>query len=312
MLRELEAAFTGAVERASESTVNVSTSAGPPGPPHGRYPRRGAGSGVVFDESGHILTSLHAVADADAAFATLGDGQVVRGTVVGGDEDTDIAVIKVDAPGLKPAVFGDSDRLKVGQPVLAIGNPLGLAGGPTVTSGVVSSLRRSLRFGPGDGIRMIQTDAAVNPGNSGGPLVDLEGRVVGINTATIPYAEGISFAVPINVAREVARQIIEHGRMQRPWLGVVGYDVSRRVVEYYGLAAKRGVFVAEVTPASPAHAAGVAVGDVIRSVGGRDLSGVGDLVDALRGQEVGQPVDLEVDRRGTSVRLRAALGLRPF
>ncbi len=309
MMRELEDAFTSAVERALESTVNVSTTVGPA---HWRYPRRGAGSGVVFDDAGHIITSLHAVAGAETVFASRGEGQVLRGTVVGGDDDTDIAVIRVDAKNLKPAEFGDSDRLKVGQPVLAIGNPLGLSGGPTVTSGVVSSLRRSLRFGPGDGLRMIQTDAAVNPGNSGGPLVSLEGRVVGINTATIPYAEGISFAVPSNVVREVARQILEHGRVQRPWLGLAGHDVGRRMADYYGLAASRGVFVAEVTPGGPAQAAGLQVGDVLLALGDRILAGVGDLLDALRGHKIGATVDLELERERQTVRIRATLGVRPF
>ena len=253
-----------------------------------------------------------AVGSSKTVFASRGEGQVFRGTVVGGDDDTDLAVVRVEGKNLKPAEFGNSDQLKVGQPVLAIGNPLGLSGGPTVTSGVVSSLRRSLRFGVGDGLRMIQTDAAVNPGNSGGPLVSLEGRVVGINTATIPFAEGISFAVPSNVVREVARQIFEHGRVQRPWLGVVGHDVGRRMANYYGLAASRGVFVAEVTAEGPAQAAGLEVGDVLLGLGDRVLTGVGDLVDALRGHKIGDTVDLEVERQRQTVRLRAALGVRPF
>ncbi len=312
MLRELEAAFPGAVEKASESTVHVSTAAGPPVPSPWRFPRRGVGSGVVLDDAGHIVTSAHAVAGADAVFVTRSDGKILRGAVLGGDDDADIAVIHVEGSDFKPARFGDSDALKVGQPVLAIGNPLGLSGGPTVTSGVVSSLRRNLQLGTGNGLRMIQTDAAVNPGNSGGPLVDLDGRVVGINTATIPYAEGISFAVPSNVVREVAKQIIEHGRVQRPWLGVVGYDVNRRVAGYYGLAATRGVFVAEATPGGPAHAAGLEVGDVIVSIGKSDVGSVGDLVDALRSSKIADAVEVAVNRRGEIVRLRATLGVRPF
>lgn len=312
MMRELEAAFTGAVEKAAESTVHVSTTAGPPMAPPWRFPRRGVGSGIVLDDEGHILTSHHAVAGADGVFVTRSDGKALKGSILGGDEESDIAVIQLEGGALKAARFGDSDALRVGQPVLAIGNPLGLSGGPTVTFGVVSSLRHSLRMGPGDGFRMIQTDAAVNPGNSGGPLVDLEGRVVGINTATIPYAEGISFAVPINVARDVARQIVEHGRVQRPWLGVVGYDVTRRVAAYYGLAATRGVFVAEVTAGSPAASAGAEMGDVIASVDGRDVGGVGDLVDALRAHKIGDAVEIGVDRRGHRVQLRAALAVRPF
>src|SRR5207245_9698053 len=181
----------------------------------------------------------------------------------------------------------------------------GLPGGPTVTSGVISSLRRNLSFGPGDGLPVIQTDAAVNPGNSGGPLVDLQGRVVAINTATIPYAEGIGFAIPINAALGVARQILEHGHVQRPWLGVAGYDVDRRVAAYYGIASRQGVFLAEVTSGSPADSAGLQVGDVLTSLGGRPLSVVAGLVDGRLERALGVPLDIEVGRRGQSFRAKA-------
>ncbi|HTD81358.1 MAG TPA: trypsin-like peptidase domain-containing protein, partial [Thermoplasmata archaeon] len=221
MISELQDAYTRAVERAWASTVNVGV-AGGPYQQRGRWgpwPRRGFGSGVVMDNQGHILTNHHVIQEAERILVTFPDGRVLPGSVVGSDEDTDVGVIKVEGDGVKPAEFGDSDRLKVGQPVLAIGNPLGLSGGPTVTSGVVSSLRRSLDLGSG-GLKVIQTDAAVNPGNSGGPLVDLEGKVVAINTVTIPYAEGIGFAIPTNAALKVAREILQHGRVQRSWLGV--------------------------------------------------------------------------------------------
>lgn len=312
MISELQQAFTQAVEKAGASTVSVSTAMGPLGPPFGPYPRRGVGSGVVLDGEGHIVTNQHVVDEAEKIIVTLGDGRVLSGSVVGGDEETDIAVVKVDGQGLKPADFGDSDELKVGQPVLAIGNPLGLAGGPTVTSGVVSSLRRSLQLRNGDGLKVVQTDAAVNPGNSGGPLVDLEGKVVAINTAMIPYAESIGFAIPANTAREVAKQLIEHGRVQRPWLGVTGYDVNRRVAYYYGLSTSTGVFVTELTPNSPAEQAGIQVGDVIHAVGGKALSCVGDLVEALRAGKIGGTVEMEVERHGRRQKLRATLGTRPF
>src|SRR3990172_3539206 len=195
MIAEIQEAYTKAVERAAESTVSVGTTAGPFGPHWGLFAGGGKGCGVVLDDKGHILTNHHVVAEAERVIVTLADGQVLAGAVVGGDEDSDVAVIRVEGHGLKPAALGDSNKLKVGQPVLAIGNPLGLAGGPTVTSGVVSSLRRSVQLRRENGIRVIQTDAAVNPGNSGGPLVDLEGKVVAINTVTIPYAEGIGFAI---------------------------------------------------------------------------------------------------------------------
>ena len=313
MIAELQNAYTQAVERVGASTVNVSMTSGPYGQPFGRpWPRRGIGSGVILDGQGHILTTYHVVDGADKVIVTFADGRVLSGTVVGGDDETDVAVVKVDGQGFRPAEFADSDQLKVGQPVLAIGNPLGLPGGPTVTSGVISSLRRNLAFGPGDGLPVIQTDAAVNPGNSGGPLVDLQGRVVAINTATIPYAEGIGFAIPINAALGISRQILEHGHVQRPWLGVAGYDVDRRVASYYGIASRQGVFLAEVSAKSPAEIAGLQVGDVITTLGGRPLAGVADLVDALRERAIGDAVDIEAERRGQRVRMKATLASRPF
>lgn len=312
MLAQLQDAYIGAVEKAAASTVSVSTARGPYGPPFGPYPRRGMGSGVVFDAQGHVLTTHHVVDGVEKVIVAFPDGRVLSGTVVGGDEETDIAIVRVSGSDFRPADLADSDGLRVGQPVLAIGNPLGLPGGPTVTSGVVSSLRRSLARGPGDGVRVIQTDAAVNPGNSGGPLIDLQGRVVAINSATIPFAEGIGFSIPINAAREVARQIIEHGHVQRPWLGIAGYDVDRRIAAYYGLTVHRGVFLAEVTPGSPADAAGLQVGDVLTSLGGRPLVGLVDLIESLRVRKISDAVEVETERRGRTVRATAVLGTRPF
>jgi serine protease Do len=315
MLAALQEAYIQAVERAAESTVSVGSAVGPWGP-HGRqWPRRGFGSGVVYDAQGHILTNSHVVDEAERILVTLNDGRVLEGKRIGDDEETDIAVIKVDATGLKAASFGDSDALRVGQPVLAIGNPLGLSGGPTVTSGVVSALRRSLRrdwFPVGDGLKVLQTDAAVNPGNSGGPLVDLEGRVVAITTATMPWAEGIGFAIPINDARRIADELIAHGRIPRPWLGIAGYDLNRRVAQHYGLAATRGVFVTEVKPESPAAGAGVQVGDVITSIGTKALEDLGDLLDAIRTTKIGDTVVVEIDRQGRKIHAQATLGTRPF
>ncbi len=311
MIPDLEAAYTQAVERAGASTVSISVAGVFQGPAFRSYPRRGLGSGIVLDPQGNILTNAHTVDGARRILVGLGDGRVLGGAVLGADEDTDIAVVHVDGDHLQPAQFGDSSRLKVGQPVLAIGNPLGLPGGPTVTSGVVSALHRTLRIGDGDGIPMIQTDAAVNPGSSGGPLIDLQGRVVALNAATIPYAEGIGFAVPINAALDVARQIIDHGKVERPWIGIVGYDVDRRVAQYYGLAMDHGVFLVELSPDSPAAAAGLQIGDVLLSLDGRALSGVADLMEALRGKKIGETVDLGVERQGPK-KVRVTLGTRPF
>lgn len=308
---ELQEAFTKAVERAWESTVNVGVTAMPPRARYGHDWRRGFGSGVVVDREGHVITNHHVVAGAEKIIVTLADGRVLSGSVVGSDDETDVAVVQVEATELKPATFGDSDKLKVGQPVLAIGNPLGLAGGPTVTSGVISSLRRSVQLGNG-GLKVIQTDAAVNPGNSGGPLVDLEGRVIAINTVTIPYAEGIGFAIPINMVLGITEQILRHGGVQRPWLGVSGYDVTRRLADYYGLAVSKGVFLAEISPGSPAFGAGLAVGDVVVSIGGSAVADISDLVEAIRDRKIGESVEIEVVRGGRRMTLKATLGRRPF
>ena len=312
MISELQEAYTSAVEKASQSTVTVSSASHLIGPPFGPWPRRGFGSGVVLDAQGHVLTNAHVVDDSDRILVTLRDGRTLRGTVVGEDEETDVAVVKVDAEGLAPAEFADSDRLKVGQPVLAIGNPLGFAGEPTVTSGVVSALRRSLRLGNGSGLKVIQTDAAVNPGNSGGPLVDLEGRVVALTSAMIPFAKGIGFAIPANTALAVAREILDHGTVSRPWLGLVGYDVDRRVAYYYGLSSARGIFVIELTAGGPAELAGVQVGDVVAALGGKSVEGVSDLIEGLRENKIGDVVELEVERGGARRTVRATLGSRPY
>src|SRR3990170_501097 len=316
MMAQLQEAYIQAVEKAAASVVNIGSAVGPWVPQGRRWPRRGFGSGVVYDANGHILTNSHVIGEAERILVTLADGRSLEGRLVGDDDETDVAVIRVEATDLKAADFADSEKLRVGQPVPAIGNPPGLAGGPTVTSGVVSSLRRNLRrdwFPYGDGLKVIQTDAAVNPGNSGGPLVDLEGRVVAITAATMPWAEGIGFAIPINAAREIATELIHHGRVQRAYLGISGYDVTRRLAQHYGLpSSARGVFVTAVTAGSPAEVAGVRVGDVITSVDGKAVEGLGDLVEALAGQKVGENVRVEVERAGRRETVNVGLGVRPF
>lgn len=315
MIPALQEAYILAVEKAAASVVNIGSAVGPWGPHGRRWPRRGVGSGVVYDTSGHILTNSHVIGEAERILVTLADGRSLEGRLVGDDDETDVAVLKVEATDLKVAEFGDSEKLRAGQPVLAIGNPLGLAGGPTVTSGVVSSLRRSLRrdwFPYGDGLKVIQTDAAVNPGNSGGPLVDLEGKVVAVTTATMPWAEGIGFAIPINDARRIADELIAHGSIPRPWLGIAGYDLNRRVAHQYGLSTNRGVLVTEVKPESPAAEAGVQVGDVLTSIGSKSLEDLGDLIESLRETKIGDTVVVEADRQGRKLHLQAKLGTRPF
>ncbi len=311
MIEEIEEAYTRAVEKAGKSTVGIRMT-GPSCYHHGHGMRIAAGSGVVLGGEGHILTNLHVVDNAAKVVVILADGRMVEGKVEGGDADTDMAVVKIEADDLKVAELGDSDSLKVGQPIMAIGNPLGLPGGPTVTTGVVSSLKRNLQFRNGGRLRVVQTDAAVNPGSSGGPLIDLRGRVVAITTAQIPYAEGMSFAVPIKLAREIAEEIIKSGRVQRPWLGISGHALNRHVASYYGLTTPSGIFVAEVTPSSPAEAAGLRIGDIILSVSGKTLVSTPDLIEALQQKAIGESVELEVMRNGAKQQISVSLGTRPF
>lgn len=257
----------------------------------------GVGSGVIYREDGYILTNNHVVQDADEIIVRLPNGQSYRGEVVGRDALSDLAVLKVEASGLQAAVIGDSNELRVGQGVIAIGNPLGQD--QTVTTGVVSALNRDLLVDPENNRYlegMIQTDAAINPGNSGGPLLNTIGEVIGINTAIIQQAQGIGFAIPISTARQIADQIIEHGRPLR--LGVLGGSLTPALAaairEQAGLdlAVERGAFITRIIPDSPAAAAGLNQGDVITAVNGEEIAGMRELRDAVQQAGFGGQLNL--------------------
>jgi serine protease Do len=264
-------------------------------------PLQGSGSGVLIDELGHVITNNHVVSNSDIVSATLNDGRVLKGRAIGSDKATDIAVIKLeDAEGqnLPFAKLGDSDNLKVGQVALAVGNSLGLPGGPTVSLGVISALARPL---PGADFiyeGFIQTDAAVNPGNSGGPLANLSGEVVGINTAIIPYANGMGFAIPINMVKRAVGQILANGRVIRPWIGISAVDVNPAISRRYDLRANGGVMVIGVSSYSPADEAGLREGDVITSIDGRTIGKMKDLLSELSRNSVGASVHLSILRSG--------------
>jgi len=294
---------TQAVEKVSESLVSVS-SMRLERRFFGIVPLEGQGSGVIIDEKGLILTNNHVIDGATQVQVSLKDGRTFIGEVVGSDEATDIAVIRVDARNLPAAELGDSESLKVGQFVLAIGNALGLPGGPTVSLGVLSAMGRPL---PGADLifeGLLQTDAAVNPGNSGGPLADLEGRVVGINSAMVPFAQGVGFAIPINTVKRITSEIMEKGRVARPWIGVSGLDLTQPLARRYGIPAQSGFLVAEVVPNSPAHAAGLRAGDVVMAAGGRDVAHTKDLLLALSEVQPGGSIELGVSRMGSRVQMR--------
>jgi S1-C subfamily serine protease len=259
----------------------------------------GSGSGFFFTPDGFLLTNSHVVTGATAIRATMSDGAAYPAHLVGADPDTDLAVLKVDhtAPGF--AVLGDSSALRPGQLVIAIGNPLGFQA--TVTAGVVSALGRTMRSQTGrliDGV--VQTDAALNPGNSGGPLVTSRGDVIGVNTAVIAGAQGLCFAIPSSTAQFVASRLMRDGRVRRAYLGVAGQSVrfTRRQADRYHLSAPGAVLVTNVEPGSPAGRAGLAPRDLLVSVGGSPITSVDDMHRVLAEEAIGIPVELVFFRSG--------------
>jgi len=275
-------AVTGAAEKVSPSVVNVEM--------RRKDGRGGSGSGFIFTPDGFILTNSHVIDRANRVEVMLPDGERYEADRIGDDPDTDLAVIRISAKGLIPVTFGDSQRIRVGQLVVAIGNPYGFQ--CTVTSGVVSALGRSLRSRSGRLIDdVIQTDAALNPGNSGGPLVNSRGDVIGVNTAVILPAQGICFAIAINMAQFVAARLIRDGRIQRGYIGVAGQNVPlhRRFVRAHGLGADTGILIVSVEPNSPAQRAGLESGDIIVTFSGQSVAGIDALHRILTDQQVGLP-----------------------
>jgi len=286
-------AVVSAVEIITPSVVNIEVEV------RGRGGRSGggSGSGFVFTPDGLILTNSHVVGAASRIEATLADGQRYRADLVGDDPDTDLAVVRIVASDLPAARLGDSKALKPGQIVIAIGSPFGFQ--TTVTAGVVSALGRSMRSGTGRLMDdLIQTDAALNPGNSGGPLVNARGEVVGVNTAIILPAQGLCFAIPIDTAKWVAGRLIQSGRIRRGFLGIGGQNVPvpRRVARLEGLPEGRGVLVLGVEPGSPADRAGVRERDIIVALGDRPVAGVDDLHRMLTENLIGATLRLKVLR----------------
>jgi len=267
--------------------------------------RDGSGSGVVFTPDGFILTNDHVVGQGGVIAVTLPDGRSVAADLVGRDPDTDLAVVRIGGGGLPWARFADSRGVRVGQIAVAIGNPFGFQ--HSVTSGIVSARGRSLRSRSGRLIEdLIQTDAALNPGNSGGPLVTTHGGVIGINTAVVAGAQGLCFAIASNTARWVASRLMREGRVRRGYLGIVGHQtpIPRALARANQLAAPSGVLVASVDRNGPAAAAGVAEGDIILAFAGAPIGGVDDLLRALTDERIGVASPITVLRRGERHGLR--------
>jgi S1-C subfamily serine protease len=292
---------TGVAEQVSASVVKIDVQGATP-PPGRRRPRSpeeaaGSGSGFIFTPDGLVLTNSHVVSGARKIDVSLSDGRRLPAHLVGEDPDTDIAVLRLYDSGFTPVTFGDSSDLRVGQIAIAIGNPYGFD--CTVTAGVVSALGRSLRTKTGRLIDdVIQTDAALNPGNSGGPLVNARGQVIGVNTAMIMPAQGICFAIAINTASFVMGRLIRDGVIRRSFIGVAGQNVPlhRRVVRYHELPVETGVFVVSVEPDSPAARAGVRDGDLIVGFAGKPIAGIDDLHRLLTEEQAGVSVELTLIR----------------
>jgi S1-C subfamily serine protease len=298
LLDAYSAAVVGASERVGPAVVNIEVVRRAPVRGDRSAELRGNGSGFLFTHDGYILTNCHVVQGARELRVTFPDGHTLDADPVGQDPDTDIAVIRVGASALAPADLGSSRGIRPGQLAIAIGNPYGFQ--CTVTAGVVSALGRTLRAPSGRLIHdVIQTDAALNPGNSGGPLLNARGEVIGVNTAIIQGAQGLCFATAIDTAKWVVAQIFKHGKVRRGYIGVSGANVPlpRRFVRFHELAVEFGVRVMAVEPDSPAARAGVEAGDVIVGFDGEPVAGVDDLHRLLDVGRIGKPARLTLLRR---------------
>lgn len=301
-------AVIGVAEQVSPSVVNIDVNKGSNGqrPLRTRWPneRRGSGSGFIFTPDGFILTNSHVVHGASKIEVMMSDGREFKAQLIGDDPATDLAVIRIDGSNLTPALLGDSHSIRVGQVVIAIGNPYGFQ--TTVTAGVVSALGRSLRTDTGRLVdNVIQTDAALNPGNSGGPLITSRAEVIGVNTAVILPAQGICFAIASNTAKWVAGRLMKDGRVKRSVIGVGGQDTSlhRRLVRFHDLPSETGVLVASVEPHSPAQRAGVIEGDVIVGFAEQPVTRIDDLHRLLTDERVGKRSALLIIRQNDKLTL---------
>ena len=280
---------------------------------------RATGSGVIIDNGGLVITNFHVIEDAQEVTVTLGSGEEIPAEIVGKDAFTDLAVLKINkedndlgSGDLKEAAFADSGILRVGEPGIAIGNPLGLDFQQTVTLGVISATERQVPI-EGQNFTFIQTDAAINAGNSGGPLVNIRGEVIGINTAKIslPGVEGMGFAIPSNMARDIAADLIEHGRVERPWLGVYTRDVNPTLAQIRGLAVEYGVLIEDIVSNSPAQHSGLEPEDVIIEIAGEKVENTANLLDIIYSYDVGDNVEIKVMRGSQEQIFEVALGSLP-
>lgn len=304
-------AVTAVVEKVGPAVVGIHRLRRNGGDPR-QWGQEGVGSGIIVTPDGYMLTNHHVVMDASSLEVMLADGTVAKAEKVGSDPDTDLALLRVHRSSLPSAELGDSTRLKPGQLVIAIGNPFGLQA--TVTAGVVSALSRTLRATTGRLIEdVIQTDAALNPGNSGGALLDTKGSVIGVNTAIIAGSQSTGFAVPVNTAKRVIPELLRYGRLERGYLGLAGQTIqfSRAVAERLGLTQLSAVQVVICAPSGPAAEAGLLPGDLILALGGRETPSVDDIYRFLDRQVVGQKLTVKILRRGEVLTLDLLVQPRP-
>ena len=276
------------------------------------FETEGVGSGVIFRNDGYIITNNHVIAGAKEIIVSLSDGNTVNGTLIGTDEMTDIAVVKVDAKNLPTAELGDSDEVVVGEPAIAIGNPMGLEFQGSVTVGVISALNRTLDLNDRR-VKLFQTDAAISPGNSGGALVNADGEVIGINSAKLATngVEGMGFAIPINTVKTIVNELMDKGYVARPYLGVTIFDKPTAARYGYQLSIEKGVYVFQVGLDSPAGRAGFQRGDIILSIDGKEVNSVTDVRNAVAAHKVGDKVKVLCDRDGREETVEVTLEEMP-
>jgi S1-C subfamily serine protease len=261
------------------------------------HPVGGMGSGVVIDDEGHLVTSRHVIEKAQRVSIADSKGDQYEAKLLGTDSRVDTALFQIQDGSIPPAKLGDSDKLEVGQLAIAIGSPFGFVlGGPTATTGIVSAVNRQIRTKDILLENLIQTDCAINPGNSGGPLVDIDGCVIAINTATIQFADGIGFAMAINSVKEVVNEIIQHGRVRRPWMGIGGFPVTRQLARTYSLPVDEGVVVAQIVPGGPAYRAGLREGDIIIGLEKQTIKTMEEVGKLIQQHDVGDRLEVTVVR----------------
>jgi serine protease Do len=315
-----ESLIINAIEKVSKNVVNIASVRMVTDQLLRIFPIEGVGSGIIIDNQGHILTNYHVVDHARRLKVTLYDGRTLNARVIGTDKLTDLAVLKIEnyynddddkASDFIPSVdLGDSDNLRVGQIVIAIGNPFGLTGGPTVTTGIISSLNRNIEFEEGI-LELVQTDAAINPGNSGGPLINTKGEIIAINTAKIPYAHGIGFAVPVNTAKTILQELIQYGKVNRPWLGISTINITNRIARYYRLPTNEGALVVKVEEYSPAADAGIRPGDIIEEIDEKRIEEITDLSSRIKKKKANENTLLSVNRYGRRFNISVTLENQP-